>query len=106
MIAGFIIWAAVGLLFVGIGIYARFAQKPVGFWANAEMFEVTDVRAYNRAVGKMFIVFGVVFVLLGLPILAGQNSPWAIISVIGVVFEIIALMAVYTTVIEGKYKKK
>ena len=49
----FIIFVMVALIFVAIGISAFFAKKPMGFFANAEMFEVTDVKAYNRAVGIM-----------------------------------------------------
>lgn len=106
MLAAFIIWAAVGLMFVVMGICAMFSGKPAGFWANAEMFEVTDVKGYNRAVGMMFIAFGAVFALLGLPLFAGQNSAWILLSVLGVAFETIAMMAVYSTVIEKKYRKK
>ena len=31
------IWAIIGLLFVGVGIYSIFSKKaqPMGFWANA-----------------------------------------------------------------------
>ena len=103
----FIIWSAVGLLFIIMGIYAFFSKKsqPMGFWANAKMFEVTDVRKYNAAVGKLFIGFGIVFILLGLPLLAGQNSALIILSGFGVMAETIIIMAIYTIVIEKKYKK-
>ena len=106
MIAAFIIWAVIGLFFVGIGIYCFFAKKPMGFWANAETFAVYNVDGYNRAVGMMWIVYGIVFALLGLPMLDGQNSPLVIISVIGIMIESIAMMIVYTVVIEKKYKTK
>ena len=65
-----------------------------------------DVKRYNRAVGKLLIVFGVVFALLGLPLLAGQGSLAIIISILGVVGESIAAMAVYILVIQEKYEKK
>lgn len=102
------IWCAIGFLFIGMGIYAFFTKKPrpMGFWANAEMFEVTDVKKYNAAMGKLFCCYGIIFMLLGLPLLSGQNSPWVILSVIGVMMESIAMMGIYTTVIEKKYKKK
>lgn len=100
------IWCALGLLFVGMGAYAFFAEKPMGFWANAEMFEVTDVKKYNGAVGKLFCAYGIVFVLLGLPLMAGQNSAWVMLSVIGVMAETIITMAIYTVGIESKYKKR
>jgi len=57
-------------------------------------------------VGKLFIAFGAVFILLGLPLLVRQNSPWILLSVLGVMIETITVMVIYTTVIESKYKKK
>lgn len=104
----FIIWAILGCMFVILGIYAFLSKKEVafGFWANADMFPVEDVKAYNRAVGKLWCVFGVVFVLLGLPLLGKGNSPFIMLSVLGIMAEAIAAMVVYTTVIEKKYRKK
>ena len=105
-IIGFVIWSVVGCLFIGLGIYSFFAKKPMGFWANAQMFEVTDRKKYNAAVRKLFSVFGIGFILLGLPLLAGQNSPWIFLSVLGALLECIAAMVVYTVVIEERYRKK
>lgn len=104
----FIFWSIIGLLFIILGIYAFFSKKaqPMGFWANAKMFEVTDVRKYNAAMGKLFIGFGMIFIILGLPLLSGQNSALIILSVFGVMAEVILMMAIYTIVIEKKYKKK
>ncbi len=104
-IIGFIIWCIMGVLFIGLGIFAFTAKKAVGFWANAKMFEVTDVKKYNKACGILWCVFGFVFIALGLPMLAGQNSPMILLSVIGVMAEVIVLMVVYSQVIEKKYRK-
>lgn len=105
---GFIIWAAVGIAFVGLGLYVFFSKREAafGFWANAKMFSVNNVRAYNRAVGKLWCVYGIVFLLLGIPLLGGQNSPGAILTIIGTMMESIAAAVVYTTVIEPKYRRK
>ena len=56
-VIGFIIWCMAGLMFLGMAVYAWFSKKPkpMGFWANAKMFEVTDVRKYNRALAKLFL---------------------------------------------------
>ena len=104
----FIFWSIIGLLFIILGIYAFFSKKaqPMGFWANAKMFEVTDVRKYNAAMGKLFIGFGMIFIILGLPLLSEQNSALIILSAFGVMAEVILMMAIYTIVIEKKYKKK
>ena len=101
----FIIWAIVGLVFVGLGVLAFFSKKPMGFWANAEMFQVSDTRRYNRTMGIMWCIFGVVFALLGLPLLAGENSPYIMLSVVGVMLEVIVFMVIYVLVIEKKYRK-
>ena len=102
------IWAMCGIGIIGLGLYDYFAKsaRPFGFWANAEVFEVKDVKAYNKALGKLFMIYGSVFILLGLPLLAGQNNVWLIFTMLGVAFISIVAMAVYVTVIEPKYRKK
>ncbi|MBD5510901.1 MAG: hypothetical protein HDR08_06585 [Lachnospiraceae bacterium] len=108
MLYAFLIWLALSACFVIMGIYNFFSKKKsaFGFWANAKVFEVTDVKAYNRALGKLWCVFGVVFALLGLPLLYGQNSPYILLTVLGAMLEAIAAMVVYVTVIEKKYRRK
>lgn len=106
MLVGFIIWALCGVLLMILGIRAFFAKKPVGFWANAETMKVKDVKGYNRATGILFIVDGLVFVLLGLPLLLGQNNAWILLSVAGVMIETIVVMAVYSVYITKKYEDK
>lgn len=44
--------------------------------------------------------------LLGLPLLAGDNSPLIVITLLGSLADIVALMAVYVLVIEKKYGRK
>ncbi len=102
----FIVWSTVGCLFIGVGIYSFFTKKAIGFWANAEMFQVTDIKKYNGAVAKLFCIYGIVFIVLGFPLISEQNSAWILLSVIGMMIESITAMIVYTTVIEKKYKKK
>ena len=48
MIIGFIIWSIVGCLFIFLGIHSLFSKKAMGFWANAKMFEVTDIKKYKK----------------------------------------------------------
>lgn len=108
MILGFIIWAMLGCAFIGLGLHAFLSTKevPFGFWSNAEVFPVEDVKAYNRAVGKLWLVYGIVFILLGTPLLSRQNSAMIMFSVLGMMVEAIAAMVIYVTVIEKKYRKK
>lgn len=101
----YLIWALCASVFFCVGIYAFLSKKPVSIYANIkEPPKVTDVRAYNRAIGFLWTAAGVIMLPLGLPLLAGQNSPLALISVFGVVFECLALMAGIIC-IEQKYRR-
>ena len=46
----FVIWTIVGIVFIVMGIYDMNSKKakPFGFWANAEVGPIEDVKAYNR----------------------------------------------------------
>lgn len=105
---GFIIWAIVGCFFIGLGIFSFISKnpRPLGFWANAKVFEVSNVKKYNHAMGILWCVFGIVFIVLGIPLLGGQNNPLILFSVIGAMAEAIAVMVVYVLIIEKKFRKK
>lgn len=104
----FVIWAIMGILFIVMGIYNMNSKKtrPFGFWANAETVPIEDVKGYNRALGKLWCTYGVLFILIGLPLLDGQNAGLLIITMLGTAFISIAAMAVYVVGIEPKYRKK
>ena len=70
------------------------------------MASIEDVKGYNRALGILWCVYGVLFVLIGLPLLAGQNSGSIIISMLGTMFISIGAMIAYVVGIEPKYRKK
>ena len=57
-------------------------------------------------VGKLFVIYGVIFIALGLPLVSGQNSPFILLSVLGVMVETIVIMAIYSLCIERKYKEQ
>ena len=105
----FFIWSVVGAAFMILGIYVYFSReekgKAFGFWANAKMFEVHNVKGYNHALGKLYVMFGLVFIFLGLPLRAGQNSPYVVITILGCMLEAIMAMVIYVVVIEKKYRK-
>lgn len=108
-IMGFVIWVICGLLFVGIGIYDYMSKKQVGFWANFDVPEVEDVIGFNKAVGKLFITYGVVFILIGIPLIPSifyKNVLLVFIPIIGTVFETIWLMVYFVMKIEKDYYPK
>ena len=104
----FIIWAIVGVVFIVMGIYDMNSKnvKPFGFWANAETVPIEDVKGYHRALGILWCVYGILFVLVGLPLLSVNHSWLIVLSVLGVMFISIGAMIAYTIGIEPKYRKK
>lgn len=49
------------VIFIAIGIYAMHREKPMWFWTDSKVPEskIRDVKAYNRANGKMWCVYSV-----------------------------------------------
>ena len=104
----FVSWAIMGVLFIAMGIYDLNSKKakPFGFWANAEVAPIEDAKGYNRALGILWCVYGVLFTLIGLPLLDEQNSGLIILSILCAMLISIAAIVVYVVGIEPKYRKK
>ena len=51
------------MVFTGIGIFAWKRKKPMWFWSGSTVreYEITDVPAYNRANGRMWLAYSTVF---------------------------------------------
>ena len=106
MTAGFVIWSAIALMLLGIGVWCLLSKKAVGFFAGVEPPKVTDVRKYNRAVARLWFVYAVLFELLGIPFLfLSQNSAGFLLPVLGTAVLSIGLMIVYNRIL-GKYQQK
>lgn len=103
---GFVIWSMVGCLFIIMGIIAWRSEKPTGFWSNIKMREVQDVQKYNHAMGKLWCIVGVVFIVLGIPLLIGQDSAIILLSVVSAMIWVITLMVIYELGIMRKYRKE
>ena len=58
-----IIMIPVSALFTGLGIYAMKRKEPMWFWSGSSVDEkdITDVAAYNRANGIMWLCFSGLF---------------------------------------------
>lgn len=101
----FYIWLLCSLIPIGLGTYAWNARKPINFWANInKRADVSDVKSYNQAVAKLWWLFGMVFIFLGLPLLSEKNSPLIMLTVLGTMFNSIFMMIMLRR-IEIKYKK-
>lgn len=58
-----ILMIPLSLLFTGLGIFAWKRKKPMWFWSGSTVGEdeITDVPAYNRANGIMWLAYSSVF---------------------------------------------
>lgn len=102
----FFMWVLFGLAFIGLGIYIANADKAFNSWANVKTtIDVSDVKLYNKAVSKIWCIFGAIFIFLGLPLLAGQNSFLIIFTILGIFLECIFLM-ISLRKVEIKYRKR
>ena len=62
-----VMWIA-AILFIIIGIYAMNRKKPMWLWSGSPISEsdINDVKAYNRAIGKMWCVFSITMFVGGI----------------------------------------
>lgn len=88
-------------LLTGFGIYAWNRKKPMWFWAGSTVAEseISDVAAYNRANGAMWIVYSL---LLWAATFAG--SPLALILVVLSVVPGLPLLVVVYRRIYARYR--
>ena len=93
-------------LFSGLGIYAWNRKKPMWFWSGSTVREqdITDVRAYNRANGVMWLAYSGVFwtaAILGV-FYPGVAGP---VLAVGCLGGIPILILVYRRILK-KYKRR
>ena len=79
MLIVFCVWSLSSLLFVVFGICALSAKKPMPFWthdwANDKEINISDVKAYNKAVALLYFIYAFTILILGVPMLfSRQNS--------------------------------
>ena len=80
-IFGFVIYLFVALIMLGIGLSQYKSKKPVGFYSGEKPpleCELTDVEAWNKKHGKMWIWYGGIIIisyLMGIPFLIA-DSVW------------------------------
>ena len=106
MTAGFIIWTAVSLIPLGIGIWVLCSKKAANFFSGTKPPEVRDVRKYNRAVALLWFAYAAAFELLGLPLLLLERSPAGfLLCLLGVPVLSIGLMLAYVRIL-AKHRKE
>lgn len=92
----FVIWSIVALVFVIIGFSSWKSEVEIGFFTGVTPPKMKDVKAYNRAVAKLWWFFSLAFEVIGIPLIfIEQNSPVAIVIVLLVPLLIIGIIIAY-----------
>ena len=91
--------------FTGIGIFAWTRKKPMWFWSGSTVkeSEITDVPAYNRANGIMWICFSLIYWVAAVLGIFRVESAGVVIGVgtlVGIVLLIVAYKKIY-----NKYRR-
>ena len=91
--------------FTGIGIFAWTRKKPMWFWSGSTVkdSEITDVPAYNRANGIMWICFSLIYWVAAVLGIFTVKVVGVVIGV-GTIVGIVALIFVYKA-IYNKYRR-
>jgi len=86
--------------FTGIGIFAWTRKKPMWFWSGSTVKEneISDVPAYNRANGIMWICYSLIFwtaAVLGIFSARAAGPVIAVGTLVGIVGLIVAYKQIY-----------
>ena len=94
-----IIVVPLAALFTGLGLYARRRKNPMWFWSGSTVRpeEITDIPAYNRANGWMWIAFSGVFWIAAVLSLFRMSAA-GIVLVAGCILGIPVLILVYSRI--------
>ena len=67
IIIGCVVCFGCGILFYGIGAYAKRLEKPMWFWSGCEVdsSKITDVKAYNRENAAMWKMYSLWYFAAG-----------------------------------------
>lgn len=100
----YIIMIPCSALFTVLGVYAWNRKKPMWFWAGSEVkeTEISDIPAYKRANGIMWLVYSLIFWAATFAMLFSKTASLVLI-IVGCVVSLPLLFVIYKR-IYTKYK--
>ncbi|WP_322173826.1 hypothetical protein [Acutalibacter caecimuris] len=104
----FVVFWICGAIFLGIGIYAwRLRDRPMNFWSGREVprESITDLPGYNRAMGRLWGGYGVIYFITGLAAFWQPVAAVVLMCLLGTAGAA-ALVLIYKKVIEKRYRVK
>ncbi len=100
----YIIMIPCSALLTVLGVFAWNRKKPMWFWAGSEVkeAEISDIPAYNRANGIMWIVYSLIF-WAATAVMKFSSTASLVLIIVGCVVGIPLLFVTYKR-IYNKYK--
>ncbi len=110
MLLAIICWL-MAALFIIMGISSSHSKKPAGIYSNIkapDKEKIADLKAYNKAVGRLLIGYGMLQAAMGILLAISKVSDRKAGNLLtgSFFFGAILMMIVYETVISEKYIKK
>lgn len=100
----YIIMIPCSALLTVLGVFAWNRKKPMYFWAGSEVneTEISDIPAYNRANGIMWLVYSLIF-WAATAVMQFSSTASLVLIIVGCVVGIPLLFVIYKR-IYNKYK--
>ena len=103
-IIALVICSLVALIFVVIGVVTWNSKEAAGFFSGVKPPNVSDVKAYNHAVGILWFVYAGLFEAVCIPLTTlPQDSPYALLGA-GIIVALCICLVIAYTVIEARYR--
>ncbi|MGN0131199.1 MAG: hypothetical protein ACI4AA_02025 [Lachnospiraceae bacterium] len=107
-VIGLVIYLAVAVFMIGIGISQLKSKTPVGFYSGEKPpgeDEISDVKAWNKKHGLMWLVYGaIIMVSYGIGVMVGDTI-WCVFPMCGGVIIPLPVMIRYHNKLVKIYRK-
>ncbi|MDO5435959.1 MAG: hypothetical protein Q4G19_06280 [Clostridia bacterium] len=93
-----VVYFSCAVLFFGIGASQVRSERPVGFYSGEKPPEpesLTDVRAWNKKHGTMWILYGFIIIISWLAGFLCGDSPWIMLPYVGGLLVPVIFMILY-----------
>ena len=104
-----VLYGFCALIMIGIGVAQWKGKSPAGFYSGVEppkAEELTDLKAWNRKHGLMWLIYGAILFLSGLAGAALEGSAWCLLPMLGGPLLPLGFMVWYHEGLTRKYKKE
>lgn len=104
-----IAWWIIAVIFFVLAFFTYRSKKPVSIYSNIkapDIERISDLKAYNKAVGKLLAGYALLQALTGILLLNATKKEIEFLTVFSTFFGAILMIILYEAIIADKYIKK